>query len=103
MRVDLVDCPVQRRCTVSLGSVHVGARGNPLERSVPITGLDQTGEGVIGGGSRAGRCVAKNDWENGTLHYPVHQTQSGKSEFVGVQTPLMAFSVHLNRSEVVRI
>ena len=33
-----------------------------------MTGLDQTREGVIGGGSRADRCEAKNDCENGTLH-----------------------------------
>ena len=47
---------MQRRCTVSLGCVYIGTRRNPLERSVPIAGLDQTGEGVIGGGSlRGGR------------------------------------------------
>ena len=80
IRVDLVDCPVQRRCTVSLGCVHIGARGNHLERSVPITGLDQTGEGVIGGGRRAGRCEAENDRENGTLHDGVHQSNSGARE-----------------------
>ena len=80
IRVDLVDCPVQRRCTVSLGCVHIGARGNHLERGVAIAGLDQTGEAVIGGGGRAGRCEAKNDCENGALHDDVHQSTSGARE-----------------------
>jgi hypothetical protein len=62
------------RCTVSLGSVDIGARGNPLERSIPVTGLDQTGEGVIGGASRTDRCEAKNHCENGTLHDGFHQS-----------------------------
>src|SRR5213592_1066243 len=39
---DLVDGPVQRRCPVALGCIHVGARGNHLERSVPFAGLNQT-------------------------------------------------------------
>ena len=45
-----------------------------------MTGLDQAGEGVIGGGSRAGRREAKNDCENGTLHDGVHQSNSGERE-----------------------
>ena len=44
LRIDLVDCPMQRRGTVSLGCVHVGARIDHLKRGVAITGLDQTGE-----------------------------------------------------------
>ena len=57
---------MQRRRTVALGCVHIGARGNPLERGVPFARLDQTGEAVIGGGSRAGRCEA----QEGHLHAP---------------------------------
>ena len=46
---------------------------------VAMTGLDQTGEAVIGGGSRASRGEAKHDCENGTLHNGVHQSTSGES------------------------
>jgi len=35
---------------------------------------------AIGGDSRAGRCEAKNDCENGTLHNGVHQSTSGARE-----------------------
>ena len=80
IRVDFVDSPVQRRGAVSLGCVHIGARGNHLERSVAMTRLDQTCEAVIGGGGRAGGCEPENGCEKGALHNGVHQSTSGPSE-----------------------
>ena len=56
------------------------ARCNHLERRVPIVGLDQTGEAVIGSASRTGCYKAKNGCENGTLHCGLRQSTSGPRE-----------------------